>query len=94
VPLAAGVPKKILEGVRAADATASGSELAVALGDDQVRIEFPLGSVLCPAVRPTHLRVSPDGPSPELNRVTGLLGQRRYCSGPYCSLHTDAFNPL
>ncbi|MCI4355263.1 MAG: hypothetical protein L3K06_07860, partial [Thermoplasmata archaeon] len=62
VPLAGGAPKNILEGVRAADATSDGSEFAIArVGEEQVGIELPIGSVLCQAVRPSDMRISPDG---------------------------------
>jgi hypothetical protein len=58
-PLAGGPAKEVLAGVRAAD-WADGDDFAVVRGDGAVRrIEYPIGTVLCSAIRPTHVRLSP-----------------------------------
>src|SRR5204862_1440876 len=52
---------EILGGVWAADWASDGSDFAVARSaESRVRIEYPIGQPLCDAVRPSHLRVSPD----------------------------------
>jgi len=61
-PVNGGSPKPVLEGIRAADWNRAGSTFAVARGSDySSQIEYPVGTVLCAAVRPTHLRISPTG---------------------------------
>ncbi len=62
-PLAGGPPKDVLKPVVAADWTADGTEFAVARSTESgFRIEFPIGRVLEETpVRPSRLRLSPDG---------------------------------
>jgi DNA-binding winged helix-turn-helix (wHTH) protein len=62
-PLAGGPPKEVLKPVVAADWTAEGAEFAVARRTTGgFRIEFPVGHVLEETpVRPSRLRLSPDG---------------------------------
>jgi hypothetical protein len=62
-PLAGGPPKDVLKPVVAADWTADATEFAVARSTESgYRIEFPIGSVLEETrVRPSRLRLSPDG---------------------------------
>ncbi len=62
-PLAGGPPKDVLKPVVAADWTADGTEFAVARStESRFRIEFPVGRVLEETpVRPSRLRLSPDG---------------------------------
>ena len=63
-----GPVKNVLDHVRTADWSLDGSEFAVARPLDPTgvvegphRIEYPVGTVLCEATRPTHVRLSPDG---------------------------------
>jgi DNA-binding winged helix-turn-helix (wHTH) protein len=63
-----GPVKDVLDQVRSADWSADGSEFAVARPLDTTgalegpsRIEYPVGTVLCEAIRPSHVRLSPDG---------------------------------
>jgi eukaryotic-like serine/threonine-protein kinase len=63
-----GPVKDVLDQVRSADWSADGSEFAVARPldptgalDGPSRIEYPVGTVLCEATRPSHVRLSPDG---------------------------------
>jgi DNA-binding winged helix-turn-helix (wHTH) protein len=61
-PLSGGPAKEILDRVDKADWSADGSEFAVVRGGHTPsKIEFPVGTVLCEALWPTHLRISPDG---------------------------------
>jgi DNA-binding winged helix-turn-helix (wHTH) protein len=62
-PLAGGPPKDVLKPVVAADWAADATEFAVARGTESgYRIEFPIGRVLEETpVRPSRLRLSPDG---------------------------------
>jgi Tol biopolymer transport system component len=60
-PVAGGPVKNVLENVRSADWSADGSDFAVARASGgRFHIEFPVGTVLCEAVRPSHVRLSPD----------------------------------
>ena len=60
MPLAGGPAKGVLADVRAADWASDGSDFAVVRGaGSQRRIEYPIGTVLCEAIRPTHVRLSP-----------------------------------
>lgn len=60
-PLAGGPPKEVLSGVLLADWTPDGSDfLVVRRSKEPPQIEFPVGTVLCPAANPTHARLSPD----------------------------------
>lgn len=60
--LAGGPAKEILDGVVAADATPDGSAFAVVRRvEGRPCVEYPVGTVLCPAVFPSHLRLSPRG---------------------------------
>jgi eukaryotic-like serine/threonine-protein kinase len=63
VPLGGGAPRDIMEGVRCADWSPNGSELAIIhTVEGKDRIEFPIGRVLYESPSPlTDLRVSPDG---------------------------------
>jgi len=63
-----GPVKDVLDQVRSADWSADGADFAVARPVDATgvlegpaRIEYPVGTVLCEAMRPTHVRLSPDG---------------------------------
>jgi dipeptidyl aminopeptidase/acylaminoacyl peptidase len=63
-----GPVKDVLDQVRSADWSPDGSEFAVArpldpsaVIDGPSRIEYPVGTVLCDAMRPSHVRLSPDG---------------------------------
>jgi hypothetical protein len=63
-----GPVKDVLDQVRSADWSPDGSEFAVARPLDPTgalegpsRIEYPVGTVLCEAIRPSHVRLSPDG---------------------------------
>lgn len=59
-PLAGGPAKEVLADVRAADWAADGSDFVVVRGSGALRrIEYPIGTVLCEAIRPTHVRLSP-----------------------------------
>jgi DNA-binding winged helix-turn-helix (wHTH) protein/Tol biopolymer transport system component len=62
-PLAGGPPKEVLAGVYQADWSADGSEFVVVRQGPgpTTHVEFPIGTVLCEAVRATHVRLSPDG---------------------------------
>ncbi len=60
-PLAGGPPKVELKDVAAAD-WAGGEEFAVVrVADGRYRLEFPVGHVVAETLRPSRLRVSPDG---------------------------------
>jgi DNA-binding winged helix-turn-helix (wHTH) protein len=66
--ISGGPVKDVLNEVRSADWSADGSEFAVARPldpyatiDGPARIEFPVGTVLCEAMRPSHVRLAPDG---------------------------------
>ena len=60
VPMAGGPVKDVLEDVRWADWASEGGDFAVVRGTGALRrIEYPVGTVLCEAVRPTHVRLSP-----------------------------------
>jgi hypothetical protein len=63
-----GPVKDVLDQVRSADWSADGADFAVARPLDPsgvlegpARIEYPVGTVLCEAMRPSHVRLSPDG---------------------------------
>jgi DNA-binding winged helix-turn-helix (wHTH) protein len=59
-PIAGGPVKDVLADVRGADWAADGGEFAVVRGPGALRrIEYPIGTVLCEALRPTHVRLSP-----------------------------------
>ncbi len=61
-PIAGGPAKEILDRVDKADWSADGTEFVVVRGGHTPsKIEFPVGTVLCEALWPTHLRISPDG---------------------------------
>ena len=59
-PIAGGPAKEVLADVRAADWAADGSDFVVVRGSGALRrIEYPIGRILCEAIRPTHVRLSP-----------------------------------
>lgn len=59
-PIAGGPAKGVLADVSGADWAADGNDFAVVRGSGALRrIEYPIGTVLCEAIRPTHVRVSP-----------------------------------
>ena len=61
-PISGGPAKEILDRVDKADWSADGSEFVVVRGGHTPsKIEFPVGTVLCEALWPTNLRISPDG---------------------------------
>ncbi len=105
-PLMGGLPKEILGGVWAADWTPDGADFAVAhTVGDHVRIEFPIGTPLCDAVRPSHLRLSPDHarlaflehPMPGDDRGSVALvdrgGRKRTLSRGWSSIEGLAWSP-
>jgi DNA-binding winged helix-turn-helix (wHTH) protein len=106
-PLAGGPPKEVLKPIVAADWTADGSEFAVARSTENLfRIEFPVGRVLEETpVRPSRLRLSPDGRHlaiayhPTLDDDRGLVvvldrGGRRVAATPeWASLDGLAWAP-
>ena len=62
-----GPVKDVLDQVRSADWAVDGSDFAVArpldptaLSEGPSRIEYPVGTVLCEAMRPSHVRLAPD----------------------------------
>jgi len=106
-PLAGGPAKAVLEDVVAADAAPTGDDVAVArsLEGGPARIEFPLGHVLGTALRPSMVRISPDGrrvavtehPVAGDDRGQVVLfdrqGQRQVLSGGWASLNGLAWSP-
>src|SRR5262245_61402676 len=61
-PLAGGPAKEILDRVDKADWSADGKEFVVVRGGHTPsKVEYPVGTVLCEALWPSHLRISPDG---------------------------------
>jgi dipeptidyl aminopeptidase/acylaminoacyl peptidase len=105
-PLAGGPAKELLEGIRSADRTPDGEAFAVARdASGRTRIEFPVGTVLCEATRPSHLRISPDGqrlaflehPIRADDRgwlsVVGRGGQKKVLSGGWASIDGLAWSP-
>jgi DNA-binding winged helix-turn-helix (wHTH) protein len=61
-PLAGGPAKEILDRVDKADWSADGKDFVVVRGGHTPsKIEYPVGMVLCEALWPSHLRISPDG---------------------------------
>jgi eukaryotic-like serine/threonine-protein kinase len=61
-PLAGGPAKEILDRVDKADWSADGKDFVVVRGGHTPsKVEYPLGTVLCEALWPSHLRISPDG---------------------------------
>ena len=63
LPLVGGAPREILDGVRQADWSPDGSELAIIREvDGKDRLEYPIGKVLCEVSgNLSDLRISPDG---------------------------------
>jgi DNA-binding winged helix-turn-helix (wHTH) protein len=62
VPLSGGPAKEVLADVRQADWARDGGDFVVVRGAGALRrIEYPIGTVLCEALRPTHVRLSPQG---------------------------------
>jgi len=60
-PLAGGPPRQVLDGVMLADWTTDGADfLVVRRSKGPYRLEFPIGTVLCDAISPTHGRIAPD----------------------------------
>jgi eukaryotic-like serine/threonine-protein kinase len=105
-PLAGGPSKDLLEGIRTADRTPDGGSFAVARdAPDTTRIEFPVGTVLCEALRPTHLRIAPDGqrvaflehPIRADDRgqvsVVDRSGHKKILSGGWASIEGLAWSP-
>ncbi len=106
-PLAGGPPKEVLKPVVAADWTADGTEFAVARKSaGGFRIEFPVGHVLEETpVRPSRLRLSPDGRHvaiayhPTLDDDRGLVvvlddaGRRVAATQEWASLEGLAWTP-
>jgi eukaryotic-like serine/threonine-protein kinase len=106
-PLAGGPAKALLEDVVAADAAATGDDIAVAraLEGGPARIEFPLGHVLGTALRPSMVRISRDGHMVAVSEhpvagddrgqvvVFDREGQRRVLSGGWASLNGLAWSP-
>jgi eukaryotic-like serine/threonine-protein kinase len=61
-PLAGGPAKEILDRVDKADWSADGKDFVVVRGGHTPsKIEYPVGTMLCEALWPSHLRISPDG---------------------------------
>jgi DNA-binding winged helix-turn-helix (wHTH) protein len=107
-PLSGGPPKDVLKPVAAADWAADGNDFAVARRTDQgtFRVEFPVGRVLQELpVRPTRLRLSPDGrhlaiaehPTPGDDRglvvVLDREGRRTAATPEWASLDGLAWSP-
>lgn len=105
-PLAGGPAKDLLEGIRSADRTNDGESFAVARDTrGRTRIEYPVGTVLCEAVRPSGLRISPDGERvaflehPIRNDDRGWVsvvdrtGQKKVLSGGWASVDGLAWSP-
>src|SRR6266446_1214541 len=60
-PLAGGPPRQVLDGVMLADWTTDGADfLVVRRSKGPHQVEFPIGTVLCEALSPTHGRIAPD----------------------------------
>jgi DNA-binding winged helix-turn-helix (wHTH) protein len=105
--LRGGPLKDVLEDVLAADWGRDGESFAVAraVEGSHARIEFPIGHVLCEALRPTHLRVAPGGerlafiehPKWADDRgsvvVVDRSGHRTTLSGPWGSAAGLAWTP-
>lgn len=104
VPLAGGAPKDVLDGVRAADW--DGTDFAIVRGENTRRsIEYPVGKLLCEALRPTHVRLSPsrdqvaflEHPMHGDDRgdvvVVDLAGRRRTLSADWASAEGLAWSP-
>jgi eukaryotic-like serine/threonine-protein kinase len=105
-PLAGGPPKEVLTGVLQADWTPDGSEFVVVRqGQGPAHLEFPIGTVLCEAVRPSHVRLSPDASQvafldhPLWNDDRGSVavvdrkGQKRTLSDGWASVEGLAWSP-
>ena len=106
-PLAGGPPKDVLKPVVAADWTADATEFAVVRSTESgYRIEFPIGRVLEETpVRPSRLRLSPDGRHlaiayhPTLDDDRGLVvvldraGRRVAATPEWASLDGLAWTP-
>ena len=87
MPLEGGAPREVLEGVREADWSPDGNELAIIRdvgGRD--RLEYPIGKVLCEAGGYlSDLRVSPKGigsPSSSTRSSTTTAGSSRWWTSP------------
>jgi hypothetical protein len=61
-PVAGGPPKAVLKDVLAADWLADGTEFAVVRAvEGRYRLEFPVGTAIADVLRPSRVRLSPDG---------------------------------
>ena len=106
VPLAGGAPREVLEGVRSADWSPDGADLAVVrVQEGTHRVEFPIGKVLYEAKGDiTDLRVSPrgdwlaflqhspDSPAGSLVAVD-RAGAQRILSSDWADLYGLAWRP-
>jgi DNA-binding winged helix-turn-helix (wHTH) protein/dipeptidyl aminopeptidase/acylaminoacyl peptidase len=104
VPMGGGAPKDVLDGVRAADW--DGADFAIVRGENSRRsVEYPIGKLLCEALRPTHVRLSPardqvaflEHPMHGDDRgdvvVVDLKGNRRTLSAGWASAEGLAWSP-
>ncbi|MET0553522.1 MAG: winged helix-turn-helix domain-containing protein [Vicinamibacteria bacterium] len=104
VPMGGGAPKDVLDGVRAADW--DGADFAIVRGENSRRsVEYPIGKLLCEALRPTHVRLSPardqvaflEHPMHGDDRgdvvVVDLAGNRRTLSAGWASAEGLAWSP-
>lgn len=104
VPVAGGAPRDVLDGVRAADW--DGTDFAIVRGENTRRsIEYPIGKLLCEALRPTHVRLSPardmvaflEHPMHADDRgdvvVVDLAGRKRTLSADWASAEGLAWSP-
>ncbi|HXB53939.1 MAG TPA: winged helix-turn-helix domain-containing protein [Vicinamibacteria bacterium] len=105
-PLAGGPAKEVLDNVVQADWLPDGSDFAVvrySLGPG--RIEFPIGTVLCEALSPSHIRIAPNGERVAFLEhpifwddrgyvtVVDRAGKATRLSGPWGSIEGLAWSP-
>jgi len=106
MPLDGGAPREILEGVREADWSPDGSQLAIMREvGDRDRLEYPIGRVLGDGAYLTDMRVSPRGdllayfehPRKWDDRgsvnIVDLAGKKTVLSEGYWSLRGLAWSP-
>jgi DNA-binding winged helix-turn-helix (wHTH) protein len=105
-PLAGGPAKEILDNVVQADWLPDGTDFAVVrYHPGRSRIEFPIGTVLCEALSPTHLRIAPKGDRVAFLEhpifwddrgyvtVVDRAGKTTRLSGPWGSIEGLAWSP-
>jgi hypothetical protein len=73
VPLVGGEPRRLIDGVQAADWSPDGQELAILRHvEGQLQLEYPIGNVLARDIVDYHLRVSPRGDRVAVGLVAGV----------------------